>query len=368
MNTWAEYLKQQVELYDAKLDIADACTPPSSWYVHEAFSRLENDSVFSRNWIMVAREDQVRERGQYLATEVCGEPIIVVRDDKLRAFYNVCRHHGAEIMQGHGKARALHCPYHGWTYNLDGSLRSTPQFNLARNFDPSCNGLIPVRVAVLEKFVFVCLSHEAPDLNDFVGALRTDFSRLQLDSLKFYRRVEYELDCNWKVFVDNYLDGGYHVPILHKDLNTALDYRQYKVEIFDRHCLQTCPMSNGDGDEKGVRRGSHAHYFWLYPNVMFNFYDGILDTNLTVPVSKNRCKVIFDYYFADSYDEDFRTRSIELANLVQEEDEMICLSVQKGLNSRSYDTGRLSPEREAGEHLFHKLLYKDFNDRLAQWD
>lgn len=355
-----DFLKQQIALYNAKLDIADACTPPSSWYVQQAFFQFENEAVFARNWIMVAREDQIREQGQYLATEVCGEPIIVVQGDKLRAFYNVCRHHAAEIMHGQGKARALRCPYHGWTYNLDGSLRSTPQFNLARDFDPGCNGLEPVRVAIFENFVFVCLSDEAPDLDDYLGGLKTHFSRLQLDELKFYKRVEYELDCNWKVFVDNYLDGGYHVPILHNDLNASIDYKQYRIKIEDRYCLQTCPMINDD-DENAVRRGSDAQYYWLYPNVMFNFYDGILDTNLTVPISEKRCKVIFDYYFTDSYSEEFKQRSIELANLVQEEDQSICRSVQKGLSSRSYNTGRLSPQKEMGEHLFHKLLHKDFS-------
>jgi choline monooxygenase len=360
MNTNTDFLKQQIEIYDAKLDIADACTPPSSWYIHDAFSRFENEAVFAQSWIMVAREDQVKEQGQYLATEVCGEPIIVVRGDELRAFYNVCRHHAAEIMHGQGTARALHCPYHGWTYNLDGSLRSTPQFSLARNFDPACNGLKPVRVAVFEKFVFVCLSNEAPDLDAYLGGLKAHLSRLQLDELKFYKRVEYELDCNWKVFVDNYLDGGYHVPILHKDLSTALDYKHYQVESEDRYCLQTCPMVDND-DDKAVRSGSDAQYYWLYPNVMFNFYEGILDTNLTIPISEKRCKVIFDYYFTDSYDEDFKQRSLEMADLVQKEDESICRSVQKGLNSRSYNTGRLSPQKEAGEHLFHRLLHKDFS-------
>jgi len=358
------FLKQQIKLYDANLDIAEASTPPSSWYVDPIFLQFENESVFARNWIMVAREDQVKEQGQYVATEICSEPIVVVRGDELRAFYNVCRHHAAEIVHGQGRARVLRCPYHGWTYNLDGSLRSTPQFDLARDFDLECNGLKPVRVAIFEKFVFVCLNDEAPDLDDYLGGLKQDFSIMELDQLKFYKRIEYDLDCNWKVFVDNYLDGGYHVPILHKGLNAAIDYKQYQIEIADRHCLQSCAMNNND-DDNAVRRGAEAQYYWLYPNAMFNFYDGILDTNLTVPITENRCKVIFDYYFTDSYDEEFRKRSIEMANLVQDEDEAICRSVQKGLSSSSYNTGRLSPEKEIGEHLFHRLLHQDFSRCLA---
>lgn len=355
------FLSQQIDVYDATADISRATTPPSSWYTHREFSILETDTVFTNNWILVARTDQLEEKGQYVATEISGEPIVIVRDDKLRAFYNVCRHHAAAVMQGEGKARAMHCPYHGWTYNLDGSLRSTPQFEGAKDFDPACNGLKPVRVDIFEKFVFVCLDETAPDLENFIGGMKEKFNPLQLDQLQFYQRVEYELDCNWKVFVDNYLDGGYHVPILHQDLNSAICYKDYRVELEDRYCLQSCPMAENKVANR-VRKGTDALYFWLYPNVMFNFYDGILDTNLTIPVSENKCKVIFDYYFVDQpeQDENFKKRSIEVAHQVQLEDESICLSVQRGLSSRAYETGRLSPEKESGEQLFHQLLHKDF--------
>ena len=246
----------------------------------------------------------------------------------------------------------------------DASLRSTPQFN-ADNFDKNCNGLKPVRVDTFENFVFVCLDNDAMDLKDYLGGLTKQFSSLGLNDLHFERRVEYLLDCNWKVFVDNYLDGGYHVPVLYQGLNGLIDYKDYKVELEDRYCLQSCPMAE-DETVDNVRKGSDALYYWLYPNVMFDFYDGILDTNLTIPVSENKCKVIFDYYFVRTpeQNEDFKNRSIEMAHQVQIEDESICQPVQRGLSSRAYDVGRLSPEKEGGEQLFHRLLHRDFKNAL----
>ena len=356
---------EEVRRYDAAVSLEAAVTPPSSWYTHSSMAELENRSVFSGNWILVGRSDQVSEPGSYFTVEVAGEPIVIVMSDELRAFYNVCRHHASVVMAGSGSASAMHCPYHGWTYNLDGSLRSTPQFGGAQAFDPADHGLKPVRVEVACGFVFICLSETAADLSEYLGPVAEELDACGMSNLEFYRRVVYDLDCNWKVFVDNYLDGGYHVPILHKGLNSAIDYRGYQLRMGDQHVTQYCEMSNDNASEK-TRQGSMANYIWLYPNVMFNFYDDILDTNLVLPISENRCQVIFDFFFArDRFDDDFKDESISVSDAIQAEDEMICLSVQKGLHSRAYDVGRLSPEKEAGEHLFHRLLHRDFMAQLS---
>jgi choline monooxygenase len=350
-------LRQTIELYDPARE--PAVTPPSSWYTQPEFADFEKQAVFSRNWIMVARLDQLSSRGQYVTEEIAGEPVLLVNDGELKAFYNVCRHHAAAVVRGEGTASAFHCPYHGWTYNLDGSLRSTPNFG-DTEIDFSCHGLVPLRVEAMGIFVFITFNEMASSLGEFLGSLVDEFAELPIDDLKFHRRVEYELDCNWKVFVDNYLDGGYHVPILHKGLASAIDNNQYQVRIDGRYCLQTCPMT--EGSDNVVRKGGAAKYYWLYPNVMFNFYDGILDTNLTVPIGPNRCRVIFDYYFSEDaeYTAAFREESIRVSDEVQQEDESICLSVQQGLQSRAYEVGPLSPEKEVGERHFHQLLYQDY--------
>ena len=349
----------EVNRYNAKESLTRAATPPSSWYTSDEVADLESRSVFSRNWVVVGREDQVSQPGQYFTVEVCGEPIVIVMSDELRAFYNVCQHHASIVMVGEGTANAMHCPYHGWTYNLDGSLRSTPQFTGAENFNPENHGLKPLRVNIASGIVFVCLSESAPALTDYLGEVSAELEACGRTDLRFYRRVVYELNCNWKVFVDNYLDGGYHIPILHKGLNSAIDYKGYELRLGERHVRQFCDMSNNN-DSNETRQGSMANYIWLYPNTMFNFYDDILDTNMVLPASENSCKVVFDFYFSEGrFDDEFKEQSIGMSDQIQAEDEMICLAVQKGLQSRAYDLGRLSPEKEAGAHLFHRLLHRD---------
>jgi choline monooxygenase len=170
------------------------------------------------------------------------------------------------------------------------------------------------------------------------------------------------LNCNWKVFVDNYLDGGYHVPHLHKGLDSILDYKAYTIEIRDRYCLQSSPIdaAGGEAMTASVRKGQ-ALYYWLYPNLMLNWYEGYLDTNLVVPLGVDRMQVIFDFYFADVSEaaRDRNRQSMDVSERIQDEDHAICESVQKGLGSRAYRAGRLSVRREEGEHLFHRLLARD---------
>jgi choline monooxygenase len=165
------------------------------------------------------------------------------------------------------------------------------------------------------------------------------------------------LNCNWKVFVDNYLDGGYHVPHLHKGLDSVLDYSSYTIENGEHFCRQSSSIVSPENDDEmgAVRTGRQALYYWLYPNFMMNYYDGVLDTNLVRPIAVDRTEVVFDFYFA----RERNLASINVGDRIQQEDLDICESVQRGLNSRAYEAGRLSVRREAGEHLFHRLLHAD---------
>jgi phenylpropionate dioxygenase-like ring-hydroxylating dioxygenase large terminal subunit len=359
--------------YDPDAQLADASTPPSSWYNDPGIFELEQRTVFSRSWQWVGRVDQVRERGEYLSFEVAGEPVVVVRgnDKVLRGFFNVCRHHAAAVVtKAEGKAENLRCPYHGWTYNLEGALVLAPEFGGVANFDRGANGLVPIQSVEWQGWVFVKLDPDGPSLEGFLGkSLIERLEHLNLEQLRWFERRRYTLNCNWKVFVDNYLDGGYHVPHIHRNLNSVLDYTNYTIEAGEYTCLQSSPIAADKGDERtaAVRAGKGAYYYWVYPNLMINVYDGVMDTNLVIPRGVDKTEVIFDYYFADVSD-NARERdaaSIAVSEQIQAEDAAICESVQRGLNSRSYSTGRLSVPREAGEHLFHKLLCRDLRAGLA---
>lgn len=365
-------IKEIIESYDPNSPLAEASTIPASWYVDERIMELERRSVFARSWQMVGRVEQVREPGQYITCELAGEPLLIVRgsDQTLRGFFNVCRHHAAAVMtEMEGTARALRCPYHGWTYTLEGELKGTPDFAGVCNFEREANGLVPVETAIWGKWVFVKLESDAPSLEDFLGSELIEQARgLKLESLHWMERRHYTFDCNWKVFVDNYLDGGYHIPYLHKGLDSVLDYSQYRIENGERFCLQWSPMvvEGAEAQTGEVRKGDRALYYWIYPNFMINWYEGVMDTNLVLPCGVDRTEVIFDFYFPEVSGEarERNAASINVGQRIQDEDTAICKSVQRGLASRAYVAGRLSVRREAGEHLFHKLLYADLKARM----
>ena len=350
--------------YDAEAPLEHAFTIPASWYVDPRVYELEKKAVFG-GWQVVGRLDQVEQPGQFLTADVAGEPIVVVRgrDGGLRAFFNVCRHHAAAVMtDAQGKVKNLRCPYHGWTYGLDGQLLGTPDFDGVCGFDRARNGLVPARLDTWESFIFVQLE-PGPPLTEFLGRLPERIRPLGLPSFHFVERRKYAFDSNWKVFVDNYLDGGYHIPFLHKGLDSVLDYAEYTIENQDRFCLQSSPVvdSGRDASTAAVRKGERALYYWLYPNFMINWYQGVMDTNLVLPLAVDRTLVVFDFYFADVAEGSMaRNRaSIDVGERIQGEDTGICASVQRGLNSRAYRAGRLSVRREAGEQLFHRLLAAD---------
>lgn len=344
--------------YDVDAPLDKASTIPSDWYYEPMIARLERNQVFGRGWQVVGRKDQVDSPGKFFTIEMAGEPLVVVRgaDDVLRGFFNVCRHHAAAVaIADAGATQLFRCPYHGWTYGLDGSLKGTPDFAGVCDFDRAANGLVPVHVATWESFVFVRLSAGGPHLEEFLGDLAARIAPRELSRLKFHSRRDYVLRCNWKVFVDNYLDGGYHVPYIHKGLNSVLEYSDYTIENGDHYCLQSSPLV--DTVEK-TRAGDRAYYYWLYPNFMINVYEGVMDTNLVLPIAPDLTRVIFDFYFDESKLAS-AAESIAISDLVQREDVGVCEAVQRGLGSRAYRAGRLSVRREAGEHLFHRLLARD---------
>lgn len=368
-------LRDIVAAYDPQLPLAAASTIPADWYVDDRVLDLERRTVFARAWQVAGRTEQLRSAGEFVTSELAGgEPVVVVRgaDDQVRGFFNVCRHHAAAVVtEPHGSARTFRCPYHGWTYGLDGALKGTPDFSGVDGFDRSGHGLLPVEIGTAGVWVFARAEPGPLSLDGFLGAdLRSQLAALTLDRLRWSERRIYSVDCNWKVYVDNYLDGGYHVPHLHKGLDSVLDYSQYTIESGERFCLQSSPMTaeGAEAQTGAVRTGERARYYWIYPNFMINVYAGAMDTNLVIPRGVERTDVIFDYYFDDlsAAAQARNAASIAVSERIQDEDVAICASVQRGLRSRAYTAGRLSVRREAGEHLFHRLLHADLVRGLAE--
>lgn len=355
--------------FDADLPLAKAKTIPSAWYFDPQIYALECAKVFGNAWQYVGRSELVRDPGSFLTVEVAGQPILVVRDEKgtLRAFHNACRHRAAQVInEPCGHATKLRCRYHGWTYDLAGKLRGTPEFDGVEDFHKEEQGLPTMAVETWGPFVFVHQGTPTQSLAEFLTPFPNMTEGLGVEQLRFADRREYVLECNWKVFVDNYQDGGYHVNTVHPGLAGALDYSKYRTETHTYNSVQISPLKVSDDPAVSkVRTGTHAYYWWIFPNLMINLYQGVMDTNWVIPLGPDRCKVIFDFYFTDVESEQakrFNTDSIAIAHQVQLEDWGVCEEVQRGLKSRSYDTGRFSVKREAGGYFFHQLLAKSLRD------
>jgi choline monooxygenase len=315
----------------------------------------------------VARTDQLATPGDYASGDCAGEPWVVVRDgDRLRAFHNVCRHHAACVASGNGNTDRLVCPYHGWTYHLDGRLARAPRLGPIQDFSRDDFGLRQLEAALWAPLVFVRVEPGEPSLAELLAPLS---GRIETTSLRFVARRSWEIGCNWKVFVDNYLDGGYHVPHMHGGLAAQLDLESYRTEVFDRVSIQSVvsedeppapsgPAGAGDFRE---RVGGGAVYAYVYPNLMINRYGPIMDTNWVAPLGPDRCLTVFDYWFdaAVAGNTAFVEQSLAASEQVQREDIEVCESVQRGLRSSSYDVGRYAPLIEFGMYQFHRLLARD---------
>ncbi len=359
----SDRLRELLAAFDPELPLERARTIPAAWYHDPDLAALERRAVFGDTWQVAGRADLVADKGTYLTCDVAGEPVLVVRDGDgvLRAFANVCRHRAAPVMtEPSGRASRLRCRYHGWTYDLTGRLRGTPEFDGVADFCRDEQGLPPLAVAAWGPYVWVHTSRQPGPLDDALAPLPAETAG-RLESLRFAERRTYDLACNWKVYVDNYLDGGYHVNTVHPALAGVLDYTRYRTETYARTSVQRSPLvSAGPADGvSAVRSGAEAQYWWVFPNFMLNLYDGVLDTNLVQPLAPDRCRVVFDFYFAETDGEAaqrFIRDSVEVAEQVQREDVTICEEVQRGLASRSFDTGRFSVRREAAGYHFHRLL------------
>jgi choline monooxygenase len=249
---------------------------------------------------------------------------------------------------------SLSCRYHGWTYGLDGQLLRAPEMDGVRGFDPGSVRLPAVRVEAWGPLVFVCLSDETPPLSAELAGIADDTRELGLERVRHVEHRQYSVRCNWKVYVDNYLEG-YHLPLVHPGLHRELDYARYRVESRGSYSIQHAPFRGvREGDEERRYVAGSAQYYWVFPNLMLNCYLGQLQTNRVVPLGVDQTLIEFDWFAEDAPSSEFR-RLVEFSDEIQRQDERICEAVQRGLASASYERGRFSVAREVGVHHFHRL-------------
>ncbi len=345
--------------------LADNRTLPWSWYSDPAVLTLEQERIFAGSWQYAGHTGQLEEPGSFLATHAGNLPIVVVRDraGDLRGFVNVCRHRGSVICVGEGRRETLQCPYHAWTYGLDGSLLNAPRSDHEPGFDASKLGLLPIQVEAWGPFVFANPDREAASLADHLGELPDLLKAdgLDIDALVFNRRAEGEYDANWKVCTENFLEC-YHCAVAHPSFSKAIDVApdSYALETRPGLLTQFGPPRNGGGgvyDATGeIARGQ---FHLLFPNTVVNVMPG--KPNLTigpvVPLAPGRTRRYLDYFFGADADDEWIADYIALDNQVGAEDRVLVERVQLGVGAGAVEHGVLLARSER--------LIADFQSQLT---
>jgi len=350
-------------------DLARAWSIPAPFYTDPAVAQVEKERIFGRTWQVVGRHDQIARPGDYFTTELAGEPLLVVRDTKgeLRAFYNVCRHRAGPPAEGCGSRKFFRCSYHGWTYGLEGKLITAPEFDGVQNFLAEDFSLAPVRAEEWSGLIFVNLDPHCVPLLSSLGELSVQSARFGFEHMKVFERRTYDMKCNWKTYVDNYLEG-YHLPSVHPGLNRELDYNAYEVVPFENHIKQFSPIRGAQPGDATPRRYQEARedlttdYYWIFPNWMLNCYPDNVSLNIVLPLDTERSLAIFEWYLPETgLGSEAARQSVEFSDQIQIEDTAICEAVQKNLRSRSYQRGRYSVKQERGVHAFHRMYARAMN-------
>jgi len=337
-------------------------TLPYDWYADPAVLRVEQERIFARSWHYAARLDQVAEPGQ-LTTAYAGElPVVLARarDGELRGFVNVCRHRGHPLCEGDDRRETIQCPYHAWTYGLDGSLRRAPRSDREPGFDRSALGLVPVSVESFGPFVFVNPDRDAPPLADHLGDLpaRLADGGLDVDALRFHRRdVADDYACNWKVCVENFLEC-YHCATAHPSLAKAIDVSPdaYGLEAHGLVASQVGPPKGVGAFAAGeIERGQ---FHLLFPGTVVNVMPGKpnLSIGSIVPRDVDRTARFLDYFVGPDVDDEWLAGYVQLDEQVGREDRALVEAVQRGISSGGLEAGTLLGESEQLIAWFQSLV------------
>lgn len=325
---------------------------PATWYHAPEIYERERQAVFRREWIWLGREDQLRNPGDYIAIEFAGWRLFAIRDrdGALHAFHNVCRHRGAPILKdGPGRCDVLRCGYHGWTYDTAGRLRATPHFGNAVDFDKNDYGLHPIRVATWRGFVFANLADDPVPLLEGLGDLAREAEPYPLEDYRFVGEETFEMDCNWKVYTDNYVEG-YHIPGIHPAFNAVIDFEKFTTEGRNRTVIMQAPQKDG-----AVYSGT---WLWRYPNMTLSTFPGGMNISRIVPLGPRRVRQYYNFLFADTSPEALERHRRTMAwtcNVIRE-DFAVCEGTQANMEAGIFTHGPLSPRHEDGVRYYHALL------------
>jgi choline monooxygenase len=328
----------------------EARTLPWSWYSDPEVLRREQEQIFRRAWQYVGHDGRVAEVGDRFSAWAGEVPVLVVRaEDGLRAFLNVCRHRGSLLVEGEDRRASIQCPYHAWTYGLDGALRAAPRSEREEGFDSEGLSLVPLRLETWGPFLFVNPDQGSAPLDETLAPLR---DLVPLDGLVFHSRDDYAVEANWKIACENYLEC-YHCPVAHKGFSAAYDVDpdEYRLEPISDHVLSQFANTRNGEDGRG-----QFHFVW--PNLRINVFAGFPNLSLgpLIPAGPDRSTGYLDYFFAADADSGRIEELLEFDRQVGAEDRVLVERVQRGVRSGVLGEGRLLPESEQLVAHFQQLV------------
>ncbi|MEU9015811.1 aromatic ring-hydroxylating dioxygenase subunit alpha [Streptomyces sp. NPDC048479] len=343
---------------------------PLSWYTGQGILDLEQQRLFRASWQYIGSADQVREPGQFVTAEVAGIPVVIVRDNEgtLNAFHNICRHRAAQVIQEPaGKRRTLQCHYHAWTYGLDGSLKAAPRSDRESCFAKEQLGLLPAQAATWGPFLFAHLDPAAAPLMEALGGVPRLVAEAGVDveRLRHHQRVDYELGCNWKVAIENYLEC-YHCTLAHPGLSDVMDTRQdaYRLTVDHGFAWQNGPLKPkatppaGTGYHGQDGEVPEGRYFTVWPSLKININPGLANVSIgpMLPLGPDRCLGQLDYFFGEDVSEEWIDEMYAFDNQVGAEDRGLVESVQRGIVAGALDHGRIMLAAERLVAGFHEYV------------
>jgi len=331
--------------FEIDADISKARTIDTRFYTDAEWFEYSKEAIFARTWQFAGLADDLKGLTPIeLLPHILDEPLLIIERDNVRhCVSNVCTHRGKVLVERQSNADLIRCGYHGRRFDLDGRFLSMPEFDEVKDFPSPCDDLAAIPYAEFAGFAFVSPDPKAK-LPEFVGGAGDLITPVEHNGLKLAAKREYTIDAHWALYCENYLEG-FHIPYVHKSLNQIVDYGTYTTETFRYSSLQT-----GFDDTGNIA----AKYLFIFPGMMLNFYSWGVSVNVVRPLSPNRTTVEFLTYLkpgaviGDGAGGDLHT--------VEMEDEQVVESVQRGIRSRYYNSGRYSPSREQGTHHFHRLI------------
>jgi len=338
--------------YKINCDISIARTLASSYYTDKDVFRRSIEKIFSSSWQFALDADQLKDNNIIPINFLSGtlsEPLLLTKSkNQIKCISNVCTHRGHIVCSKHKNGNSLTCRYHGRTFDLNGKVKKAIGFEGAKNFPSKEDNLQDIQTKEWKNFIFISLSSKAKNLSA-LDDINKRLKNFPFGKIKYSQKLSncFEINTHWAIYCENYLEG-FHVPFVHKELSKEINNQSYKTEILKNGVLQYANKSHIKDDS------FYAHYYWIFPNIMFNFYDWGLSINIVEPMAMDQTRVRF-LSFPISRTKASASSTSDLVR-VEHEDQAVVESVYEGMRSRYYNSGRYSPKHERGVHYFHQLL------------